>query len=311
MTTQKPVLTIGTRSSPLAMAQTLEVQALLMAAHNLPKEAIAIDVISVAGDRILDRPLSEIGGKGLFTEEIEDKLADGRIDLAVHSSKDMPTKLPTGLSLSVFLPREDVRDALIAPGMTGLDDLPEGATFGTSSLRRKALLGRVRPDLNIVGLRGNVGTRLAKLERGDAMATLLACAGLNRLGQTAIITQALDVISFPPAPGQGAICIESRDDDARVNALLAPLNHAETMISLTCERAFLGALDGSCRTPIAAYAVISGDDIHLSGMILTPDGKIFHEIQMDGKVSDAAALGAKAGEAVRAKAGPKFFDSWA
>ena len=310
MSTQKPLLTIGTRGSPLALAQAHEVRDRLCAAHGLAPEAIAIDVISTAGDRILDRPLAEIGGKGLFTQEIEEKLSDGRIDLAVHSSKDMPTVLPDGLTLSVFLPREDVRDALIAPGCASLDDLPEGAIFGTSSLRRRALLGRIRPDLKIVGLRGNVGTRLGKLERGDASATLLACAGLNRLGQSDIITEALGIDLFPPAPGQGAIGIETRIGDTRVDVLLAPLNHETTSQALACERAFLGALDGSCRTPIAGHAVIEGGALHFSGMILTPDGATHHVIEDDGKAADAALIGRRAGEAIRARAGTGFFESW-
>ena len=311
MTYKKPFLTLGTRGSPLAMAQALEVRALLAAAHHISEHEIIIDVISVAGDRIQDRPLSEIGGKGLFTEEIEERLSDGRIDIAVHSSKDMPTKLPDGLELTHFLQREDVRDGFVSHALSAFDQLPEGAIVGTSSLRRSALVKRLRPDLNIVGFRGNVGTRLQKLADNVASATFLACAGLNRLGKNNVITEALDVERFPPAPGQGAIGIESRIDDARVKALLAPLHHRETGLALACERAFLGALDGSCRTPIAGYAIITGDHVQFSGMILTPDGRTHHRISAEGAAGDAYKIGKNCGDDVRARAGTAFFDSWA
>jgi hydroxymethylbilane synthase len=311
MTVKTPFLTIGTRGSPLAMAQAHEVRARLSAAHSVSEDEIAIDVISVAGDRIQDRPLAEIGGKGLFTEEIEERLADGRIDIAVHSSKDMPTALPEGLMLAAFLPREDVRDAFVSPHMARFDELAEGAVVGTSSLRRSALIRRVRPDLEIVGFRGNVGTRLQKLKDGVAQATFLACAGLNRLGKSDVITEALDVDRFPPAPGQGAICIEARSADARTRGLLEPLNHLATELALECERAFLGALDGSCRTPIAAHAVITSDALLFQGMILTPDGTAHHRIAAEARPGQALAVGKAAGEQIRARAGTAFFDSWA
>lgn len=311
MIAKTPFLTLGTRGSPLAMAQAHEVRAKLAKAHKVSEDDIIIDVISVAGDRIQDRPLAEIGGKGLFTEEIEDRLADGRIDIAVHSSKDMPTKLPDGLELTHFLPREDVRDGFVSPDIFSFDALPDGAVVGTSSLRRSALVKRLRPDLAIVGFRGNVGTRLQKLQDKVASATFLACAGLNRLGKSDVITEALDVERFPPAPGQGAIGIESRIDDARVMALLAPLHHHDTGAALACERAFLGALDGSCRTPIAGYAVVRGDEIEFSGMILTPDGRVHHQISASGKVAYAMTIGRDCGDRIRASAGTRFFDSWA
>jgi hydroxymethylbilane synthase len=307
----KAFLTIGTRGSPLAMAQALEVRGLLAAANGIDAGEIAIDVISVAGDRIQDRPLAEIGGKGLFTAEIEEKLADGRIDIAVHSSKDMPTQLPSGLQLVHFLPREDVRDAFVAHQLDAFDALPEGAVVGTSSLRRSALVRRLRPDLEIVGFRGNVGTRLKKLEDGVARATFLACAGLNRLGKSAVVTEALDVERFPPAPGQGAIGIESRIGDARTARLLEKLHDEATGRALTCERAFLGALDGSCRTPIAGHARIVNAHILFSGMILTPDGREHHRIAAEGPVEEAADIGRRAGERIRAAAGTAFFESWA
>lgn len=311
MTEKKPFLTLGTRGSPLAMAQANEVRARLAKAHGVSEDEIIIDVISVAGDRIQDRPLSEIGGKGLFTEEIEERLADGRIDIAVHSSKDMPTKLPEGLELTHFLEREDVRDGFVSHGIASFGALPERAIVGTSSLRRSALVKRLRPDLTIVGFRGNVGTRLKKLEDGVASATFLACAGLNRLGKSDVVTEALDVERFPPAPGQGAIGIESRIDDARVKKLLAPLHHQATGLALSCERAFLAALDGSCRTPIAGYAMLEGDHIQFSGMILTPDGRHHHLISAEGKAGDAYEIGKNSGEEIRARAGTAFFDSWA
>ena len=302
---------IGTRGSPLALAQAHETRARLMAAHGLPEDAFEIVVLSTKGDRVTDRPLSEIGGKGLFTEELEEQLSDGRLDLAVHSSKDMPTALPEGLGLVAFLEREDVRDAFIGRAAPRLEDLPQNAVVGSSSLRRQALIRRLRPDLSVITFRGQVETRLRKLDEGQVDATLLAHAGLKRLGNTAVITELLDPESFPPAPGQGAICIEARTGDERIAALLAPINHADTQGALMCERAFLGALDGSCRTPIAGLARISEGRISFHGMILTPDGSVWHDIRTDGPVCDAAQLGADAGEEVRGRAGSGFFDSWA
>lgn len=301
---------IGTRGSPLALAQASETRARLMAAHDLPEAAFEIVVLSTKGDRITDRPLAEIGGKGLFTQELEEQLSDGRLDLAVHSSKDMPTALPTGLGLVAFLEREDVRDAFISRTAPRLEALPQNAVVGSSSLRRQALIRRLRPDVSVITFRGQVETRLRKLDEGQVDATLLAHAGLKRLGNTAVITELLDPESFPPAPGQGAICIEARLDDARIAELLAPINHADTQAALLCERAFLAALDGSCRTPIAGLARIAGDRISFFGMILTPDGTVWHDIRAEGLVSDAAGLGANAGAEVRAKAGDGFFDSW-
>lgn len=303
-------LRIGTRGSPLALAQAAETRARLMQAHALGEKAFAIEVINTSGDVILDRPLSEVGGKGLFTKEIEEALLDGRIDIAVHSSKDMPTVLPDGLELSTFLPREDARDAFVGRNGQRLADLPQGARIGSSSLRRAALIRRMRPDLEVVGFRGNVGTRLRKLEEGVADGTILALAGLKRLGKDDVATELLSLEGFPPAPGQGAICIESRIGDERVQALLRPINHAATMAVLNCERAFLAALDGSCRTPIAGYAAIEGDTLSFAGLILTPDGQAWHDIADSGVIADAVAIGRRAGEAIRDKAGPGFFESW-
>lgn len=301
---------IGTRGSPLALAQASETRARLMVAHDLPEDMFEIVVLSTKGDRITDRALSEIGGKGLFTEELEEQLLAGDLDFAVHSSKDMPTKLPEGLFLSAFLPREDVRDAVVGRTAPTLRELPQGATVGSSSLRRQALIRRIRPDINVITFRGLVDTRLRKLADGEVDATLLAFAGLKRLGKPEIPTELLDPSDFPPAPAQGAICIESRIGDARVNDLLEAINHRDTFDAVSCERAFLGALDGSCRTPIAGHATMHGDAIRFAGMILTPDGSCWHDVEIEGSRTDAAALGAQAGATVRNKAGNDFFDSW-
>ncbi|WP_245197608.1 hydroxymethylbilane synthase [Jiella mangrovi] len=303
---------IGTRGSQLALAQASEVRARLMAAHDLPEDAFSIDVISTSGDRILDRPLSEVGGKGLFTKEIEAALLDDRIDLAVHSSKDMATGLPDGLEISAFLPREDVRDVFIGRAAKTIAELPEGATIGSASLRRQAMLKRMRPDLDVIIFRGNVQTRLRKLEEGQADGTLLAMAGLNRMDMQHLATEILDPEVFPPAPGQGAICIESRIGDERVKRLVEAISDRPTTIALTAERAFLAELDGSCRTPIAAHARIAGDGtLSLHGVILTPDGSEMHETRREGVVEDAELIGRLAGRTVLEAAGPGFFDGWA
>ena len=301
---------IGTRGSPLALAQAYETRNRLMSAHGLPEDMFEIVVLSTKGDRITDRALSEIGGKGLFTEELESQLLSGELDIAVHSSKDMPTILPEGLHLSAFLPREDMRDAFIGRTAPTLLELPHGAVVGSASLRRQALIRRLRPDLSVIVFRGLVDTRLRKLEEGQADATLLAFAGLKRLGKENVPTEILDPKEFPPAPAQGAICVESRIGDTRMDELLAPINDKPTFDAVTCERAFLAALDGSCRTPIAGYATCDGEDLHFSGLILTPDGQTSHGIEISGKRMDAAKLGRQAGEEVRAKAGSAFFEGW-
>lgn len=301
---------IGTRGSPLALAQAHETRSRLMAAHGLPEAMFEIVVLSTKGDRITDRSLALIGGKGLFTEEIEAQLSSGELDFAVHSSKDMPTKLPDGLHLSAFLPREDVRDAFIGRAAKRLLDLPQGATVGSASLRRQALIRRLRPDINVIVFRGQVDTRLAKLAEGQADATLLAYAGLKRLGKLDVPTEILDPVSFPPAPAQGAICIESRTDDAQVNGLLAAIDDRATRATVTCERGFLATLDGSCRTPIAGYATVEGEHLQFRGMILTPDGSRYHEIETSGPAGNAGQLGEDAGQAIRDKAGADFFESW-
>ncbi|WP_321334387.1 hydroxymethylbilane synthase [Breoghania sp.] len=301
----KPVR-IGTRGSALALAQAHETRDRLMKAHGLPEEAFQIAIIKTSGDRILDRALSEVGGKGLFTKEIEDALLSGDIDFAVHSSKDMPTLLPDGLEISAFLPREDVRDAFISPKATTLLDLPKGAVVGSASLRRQAMVKRLRPDLEVVTYRGNVQRRLEKLAEGVVDATLLAYAGLKRLGLGDVVTSVIDEDSFLPAVGQGAICIESRIGDERIGALLAAIHHEETAICLTAERAFLRELDGSCRTPIAGLARVADSTVTLRGLILKPDGSLCHEGVREANIADAAAMGADLGLALKAAAGPGF-----
>lgn len=304
---QSKPLRIGTRGSALALAQAHETRSRLMAAHGLAEQDFDIVVIKTSGDQIQDRPLSEAGGKGLFTKEIEEALLDGRIDIAVHSSKDMPTHLPGGLALTAFLPREDVRDAFISPKAKRLEDLPQGAVVGSSSLRRQAMIKRLRPDIQVVMYRGNVQTRLKKLEEGQVDATLLAYAGLRRLGLADVVTSLLETDTFLPAVGQGAICIESRAADQQVLDMLAAIHHRETELRLTCERAFLAELDGSCRTPIGGLALIDGQRLSFRGLILKPDGSELHELTREGSVDDAEAIGREAGRSLKALGGPGFF----
>ena len=301
----KPMtIKIGTRKSPLALAQAEEVRAKL--AQAWPQHEITVVPMMTSGDTFLDQPLSEIGGKGLFTKEIEDALLDARIDIAVHSIKDMQTVLPDGLTLGCVLEREDPRDVLVGEGVHSLRDIPQGATFGTSSLRRSAQLLMVRPDIKIVPLRGNVQTRLSKIEKGEIQFTMLARAGLNRLGLWDVPGVALDTKLFLPAVAQGAIGIECRENDIAVLELLAPLADLETEAAILCERAFLQAMDGSCRTPIAGYATVDGDGIFFSGLIVRPDGSAHYTIETSGFAKDAESLGAAAGEALLTKAGKDF-----
>ncbi len=298
---------IGTRGSPLALAQSAMVRARLVAAHGLALEQIEIKTIRTTGDAIHDRPLSEVGGKGLFTKEIEDALLAGAIDLAVHSAKDMPTALPAGLIITAVLPREDPRDVFISRKSNSLQALEHGAVVGTASLRRQALVKRMRPDLKVVSFRGNVETRLRKLEAGEVDATLLALAGLKRLGLADVATQSLAADDFIPAVGQGIVAIETREDDADTRQLLAAIDHADAMTALTVERAFLTVLDGSCRTPIAGHATIASGRVQFRGLIARPDGSECLETERAGAISDAAALGADAGAELKRRAGPDFF----
>ena len=298
---------IGTRGSPLALAQAEEVRRRLMAAHGLDEAAFEIRTFKTTGDRIQDRPLSEAGGKGLFTKEIEEALLAGEIELAVHSMKDMPTELPQGLIIPALLPREDVRDAFISLRYTSLADLPAGATVGTSSLRRQAQVRRMRPDLKVVEFRGNVETRLRKLEQGVADATFLACAGLNRLGQANRITRPMPVSEMLPAVAQGAIGVEIRDDDERTAALISALNDQSTALCVTAERAFLARLEGSCRTPIAGLAELDRGEITFRGMILSPDGARCLEVSRRGPAERAVVMAEDAANELLAQAGPDFF----
>jgi hydroxymethylbilane synthase len=263
--------------------------------------------IRTTGDRFLDRSLANIGGKGLFTKELDEALLAGAADLAVHSMKDMPSHMPAGLVIAGVLEREDPRDVFIAHAGGGPKDLPPGARIGTSSLRRAAQMRHARPDLQIVPFRGNVETRLRRLEEGVADATLLALAGLKRLGLVEAATAVLDVDAFLPAVGQGAIGIETRADDAHTRQMLAPISHADTAYALGCERAFLAVLDGSCRTPIAGHATVSGGLIRFRGMIVKPDGSEAFETKREGTVHDAERLGADAGAELKSLAGPDFF----
>ncbi|WP_412098987.1 hydroxymethylbilane synthase [Defluviimonas sp. D31] len=301
-------LKIGTRGSPLALAQAFETRTRLMAAHGLPDDACEIVIIKTTGDKVLDRPLKEIGGKGLFTKEIEEALLSGEIDIAVHSMKDMPVAQPRGLTLDCYLPREDVRDAFVSPSAGSLADLPEGAVVGSSSLRRRAQLANRRPDLRIVEFRGNVQTRLRKLEDGVASATFLAMAGLNRLGMTGVARGAISVDEMLPAVAQGAIGIERRLADTRAAELLAAIHDRATGERLAAERAYLATLDGSCETPIAGLAIHNGAGLLLRGEILRPDGSEVIRGERRCGVRDGAEAGADLARDLLAHAPAGFFD---
>ncbi len=300
-------LKIGTRGSKLALAQAYETRDKLLTAHGMDKDDIEIVVISTTGDRVQDRALSEIGGKGLFTKEIEEALYDNSIDLAVHSMKDMPAALPPGLVMAGLLEREDPRDAFISSIANSIEDLPAGSRLGTSSVRRSAQVRTLRPDLEVVEFRGNVQTRMKKLGDGVADATFLACAGLNRLGQSNLITKAMAIEEMLPAVAQGAIGIEIREGDEVTAKLLEPLRHRETEIVIAAERGFLIELDGSCRTPLAAHATLEGDTLHLVTMALTRDGSERFETTRTGLAADAEELGLDAGREIAALAGDKLF----
>ena len=300
-------LKIGTRGSPLALAQAHETRTRLATRFDLPLEAFEIVVIKVTGDAVQDRSLKEIGGKGLFTREIEDALLDGSVDIAVHSMKDMPTEQPKGLLLNTYLPREDVRDAFVSLSPGGLADLPEGAVVGTSSLRRRAQLLHRRPDLQIVEFRGNVQTRLRKLGEGVARATLLAMAGLNRLHLSEVPRQPIDPAEMLPAVAQGAIGIERRLDDHRTADLLAAIHDGPTGQRIVAERSFLAALDGSCQTPIGGLAELSGGNLTLRGEILRLDGsQVLADVGV-ALIEDGAELGRQMARGLLVRAGPHFF----
>jgi hydroxymethylbilane synthase len=302
------LLRIGTRGSPLALVQARTVAAGLARALGAKEEEIKLVIIRTSGDAIQDRPLAEDGGKGLFTKEIEEALLDDRIDLAVHSAKDMPTVLPDGLMLAACLAREDPRDVFISSKARSFAELPRGATLGTTSPRRQAIAKRIRPDLQVTPLRGNVETRLRKLREGQVDATILALAGMKRLGIADQATTIMSEEEFLPAVGQGAIAIETRAGDARVRAMIASIDHAETSTAVACERAFLAALDGSCKTPIAGHAVVEGNALQFRGLVARPDGTSAHDIAGHGYAKDAVAIGADAGREIKHRAGPGFFD---
>ncbi|SDX50956.1 hydroxymethylbilane synthase [Litoreibacter albidus] len=301
-------LRIGTRGSPLALAQAYETRARLMAAFDLPEEVFEVVVIKTTGDAILDRPLKEIGGKGLFTREIEDDLLSGQIDIAVHSMKDMPVEQPAGLLLDTYLPREDVRDAFVSLTVNSISQLEQGATVGTSSLRRRAQILHRRPDLDVVEFRGNVQTRLKKLNAGVASCTFLAMAGLNRLGLDAIPATGIETDDMLPAVAQGAIGIERRGDDARVAEMLSAIHDIPTGQRLACERAYLAQLEGSCETPIAGLAELDGGTVNFRAEILRPDGTEALSDAESSTIEDAAEMGRAVADRLTARAPKDFFD---
>ena len=286
----------------MALAQSHEVRVRLQKAHGLSDDAVTITVIKTTGDQVLDRPLSDIGGKGLFTKEIEEALLGNEIDVAVHSMKDMQTALPDGLTVGAMLPREDPRDAFISLRHAGIGALPRGAVVGTSSLRRKAQLLSIRPDLRVIEFRGNVQTRLRKLQDGVAEATFLAVAGLKRLGLQNQITAPIPIEEMLPAVAQGAIGLEIRVDDATTAALVAPLNDAATALAVSAERAFLARLEGSCRTPIAGHAMLDGERLSFRGQVLSPDGMKSYVVFRTGSPQAASEIGLAAADEILSKA---------
>lgn len=301
-------LKIGTRGSLLALAQAYETRGRLSQAFDLSEDCFDVVIIKVTGDAIQDRPLKDIGGKGLFTREIEEDLLSGKIDIAVHSMKDMPTVQPEGLVLDTYLPREDVRDAFVSPNLSSIEDLAAGAVVGTSSLRRKAQLLNRRPDLQVVEFRGNVQTRLKKLSDGVAECTFLASAGLNRLHMSDVPATPIEPSEMLPAVAQGAIGIERRQADENTAELLAAIHHIETGQRLAAERSFLLTLDGSCETPIAGLAELQDDSLRLRGEVLRPDGSRAICGTRMGPISDGPAMGKELAEELLSRAGSGFFD---
>lgn len=304
---QSEQIRVGTRGSPLALVQAEETRTLLAVSLGMPAAQIVIVPMRTTGDRITDRPIAEAGGKGLFTKEIDEALLDGRIDIGVHSAKDMATRLLDGIVIGACLRRGDVRDAFISPIARSLMDLPQGAVVGTSSLRRKAMTLGARPDLRVIDLRGNVETRLRKIAEGQAHATLLAAAGLQRLQLGHHVASFLDAETWLPAPGQGTISIAARTDDYAMRERLAAIDHRPTALALVAERAFLAVLDGSCRTPIAGLARVEGGRLSFIGIIIKPDGSVVHHTARAGPADDAASIGADAGAELARRGGPDFF----
>jgi hydroxymethylbilane synthase len=294
-------LVIGTRGSPLALRQAHEVEDRLAATLGWDKAQLPLSIIKTTGDAIQDRPLSEAGGKGLFTKELDSALLEGAIDVAVHSAKDLSTRLPDGLTIAGYLAREDVRDAFISAAAKTLVALPRGAVIGSASLRRQAQVRRARPDIVVTLLRGNVGTRLAKVESGAVAATLLAVAGLKRLGLLDHATAILDTDEFLPAVGQGAIALVTRARDQRTREIIDVIADHPTGVALAAERAFLAILDGSCRTPIAGHAQVHNGSVSFRGLVLRPDGSDCVEVAGNGSASDSAQIGEAAGHDLKAR----------
>lgn len=293
---------IGTRGSPLALAQAEAVRAALAKAHRIAPDEIEIVALRTTGDMVRDRSFAESGGKGIFTKEIDEALLSSRVDLAVHSAKDVQTILPAGLAIVATPPRADPRDAFLSASSRSLESLPHGAKLGSASVRRQALALRLRPDLKISLLRGNVQTRMDKMKAGECDATILAAAGLQRLGLLDRVAEVLDPMKFPPAVAQGIIAIEARQDDAKTKSLLAKISDADAFAALVCERAFLLALDGSCRTPIAGHAQISKGRIKFHGLVIRPDGSEFSGVVHEGAAKDAAKIGKEAGDYLLSRA---------
>jgi hydroxymethylbilane synthase len=300
------ILRIGTRKSPLALWQAEHVRARLLALH--PGIQVELITMTTEGDRILDRSLALVGGKGLFIKELETGLVERRTDLAVHSLKDVTVSLPPGLCLATILEREDPRDAFVSNHYANLQALPAGARVGTSSLRRQSQLRAAFPTLNVITLRGNVNTRLAKLDAGDFDAVILAAAGLQRLGFAPRIRTRLDPAESLPAVGQGAVCIECREDDRDTQRLLAPLDHAATRACVTAERALNAALEGGCQVPVAGYAELHGDALHLRGLVGEPDGSQLVQGEIRGPASRAADLGTQLAQELLARGARRILD---
>ncbi|MEM7619377.1 MAG: hydroxymethylbilane synthase [Pseudomonadota bacterium] len=311
----RDIIKIGTRGSPLALYQAHEVRRHIMNAHDMEENQFDIKIIKTSGDKIQDKSLRSFGGKGLFTKEIEDALLAKEIDIAVHSMKDMPTRYPDGLTISCMLPRDDVRDAFISHKARSVLELPQAAVVGTSSLRRGAQIKKLRPDLKIVEFRGNVHTRLQKLQDGVADATLLAAAGLKRLNLENKITSMIVPDQMLPAIAQGAIGVEVREDDVDMADILSSINHAETQLCVNIERAFLARLNGSCKTPIAGLAILQGEEnetgsghaIMFKGQILTPDGSVSYETEGIANPEQAEDVVSDLAEALLSQAGSNFF----
>ncbi len=301
-------LRIGTRGSPMALRQTELVRGRLLAAHPELGQTGAVEIVTIrtTGDRVQDRPLAEIGGKGLFAKEIDEALLDRRIDLAVHSLKDLETWLPDGVEIACILPRDDPRDAFLSRFGASLAVLPQGAVVGTASLRRQAQILRRRPDLRVVPLRGNANTRIRKLEAGEVDATLLALCGLQRIGLAHLASEILSPQIMLPAVGQGALAVECRSADRHIREMLRPLHDPLSAACAFAERAMLAALDGSCRTPIAALARVEHEKLSIEGLLLTPDGRSEIRARQSGAITEASAIGAALGEELRRRAGPEF-----